>query len=131
MKEYLDKTIKADKCAQYLAEIGTATNSPEELKNNLREVFQCVRTAGLRLTMAKYQFGANKSNSSDEISPHQEWHPRTTKFKSFYKRSNSPEQRPDSKDTSGLYIITKFTFPDYQRISPPFTSLSSRTHQPK
>ena len=54
MREYLDKAIKADKCAQYVDDIGIATNTPEELKNNLREVFQCTRAAGLRLTMAKF-----------------------------------------------------------------------------
>ena len=60
MREYLDKAIKADKCAQYVDDIGIATNTPEELKNNLREVFQCIRAAGLRLSMAKCQFGAKE-----------------------------------------------------------------------
>ena len=36
MREYLDKSIKADKRAQYVDDIGNATNTPEELKNNLR-----------------------------------------------------------------------------------------------
>ena len=43
-----------------LDDIGIATNTPEKLKNNLREVFQCIRAAGLRLTMAKCQFGAKE-----------------------------------------------------------------------
>ena len=53
MREYLDKAKNADKCAQYVDDIGIATNAPEEMKNTLREVFQCIRAAGLRLTMAK------------------------------------------------------------------------------
>ena len=60
MREYLDRVIKADKCAQYVDDIGMATHTAEELKNNLREVFQCIRKAGLRLTMAKCQFGAKE-----------------------------------------------------------------------
>ena len=60
IREYLDKAIKADKCAQYVDDIGIATNTPEELKNNLREVFQRIRSAGLRLTMTKCQFGAKE-----------------------------------------------------------------------
>ena len=60
MREYLDRVIKADKCAQYVDDIGIATHNAEELKINLREVFQCVREAGLRLTMAKCQFGAKE-----------------------------------------------------------------------
>ena len=58
MREYLYKAIKADKCAQYVDDIGIATNTPEELKNTMTEVFQCIRKAGLRLTMAKCQFGS-------------------------------------------------------------------------
>ena len=60
MREYLDSVIKADKCAQYVDEIGKATNTPDELKRNLKDVFQCLGEAGLRLTMAKCQFGAKK-----------------------------------------------------------------------
>ena len=39
MREYLDRVIKADKCAQYVDDIGIATHNSEELKTNLREVF--------------------------------------------------------------------------------------------
>ena len=60
MREYLDRVKKADKCAQYVDDIGIATDTAEELKNNLREVFQCIREAGLRLTIAKCQFGAKE-----------------------------------------------------------------------
>ena len=60
MREYLDRVIKADKCAQYVDDIGIATHNAKELKINLREVFQCVREAGLRLTMAKCQFDAKE-----------------------------------------------------------------------
>ena len=60
MREYLDRIVKADKCAQYVDDIGIATHYAKELKTNLRDVFQCVREAGLRLTMAKCQFGAKK-----------------------------------------------------------------------
>ena len=60
MREYLDKAIKADKCAQYVDNIGIAINTPEELKNILREVFQCICAAGRRLTMVKCQFGAKE-----------------------------------------------------------------------
>ena len=63
MREYLDKAIKAVKCTQFVDDIGIATNSPEELKNNLREVFQCIRAAGRRLTMAKCQLSAKEVES--------------------------------------------------------------------
>ena len=60
MREYLDRVKKADKCAQYVDDIGIATLAADELKINLREVFQCIREAGLRLTMAKSQLDAKE-----------------------------------------------------------------------
>ena len=38
MREFLDKASKADKCAQYVDDIGIATNTSAELKNNDRSV---------------------------------------------------------------------------------------------
>ena len=60
MSENLDRVKKADKCAQYVDDIGIATQTEEELKINLRVVFQCIREASLRLSMAKCEFGAKK-----------------------------------------------------------------------
>ena len=36
MREYLDKVIKADQCAQYVDDIGIAANDAEQLIKNLR-----------------------------------------------------------------------------------------------
>ena len=53
IREYLDPVIKADQCVQYVDDIGIAANTPEQLTKNLRGVFQCLRKAGLKLSMAK------------------------------------------------------------------------------
>ena len=60
MREYPDPVIKADQCAQYVDDIGIATNTPEKLIINLRAVFQCLRKAGLKLNMAKSHFGVQE-----------------------------------------------------------------------
>ena len=60
MREYLDKVIKADQCAQYVDDIGIAANNAEQLINNLRATFQCIQQAGLKLTMHKCHFGATE-----------------------------------------------------------------------
>ena len=60
MREYLDKVIKADQCAQYVDDIGIAVNNAEQLINNLRATFQCIQRAGLKLTMHKCHFGATE-----------------------------------------------------------------------
>ena len=60
MREYLDKVIKADKCAQYVDDIGIAANDAEQLINNLRATFQGIQRAGLKLTMHKCHFRATE-----------------------------------------------------------------------
>ena len=53
IREYLDPVIKADQCAQYVDDTGKAANTPEQLIKHLRAVFQCLRKAGLKVSMAK------------------------------------------------------------------------------
>ena len=60
MREYLDKVIKADQCAQYVDDIGIAANNAEQPFNNLRATFQCIQQARLKLTMHKCHFGATE-----------------------------------------------------------------------
>ena len=56
IREYLDPVIKTDQYAQYVDDIGIAANTPEQLIKNLRAVLQCLRKAGLKLSMAKCHF---------------------------------------------------------------------------
>ena len=60
IREYLDPVIKADQCAQFVDDIGIAANTPDQLIKNLRAVFQCLRNAGLKLSMAKCHFGVQE-----------------------------------------------------------------------
>ena len=60
MREYLDKVIKADQCAQYVDDIGIAANDADHLITNLRATFKCIQEAGLKLTMHKCHFGAKE-----------------------------------------------------------------------
>ena len=49
--------VKADKCAQYVDDIGIAANNVEELVDNIESVFIKIKQAGLKLSMAKCAFG--------------------------------------------------------------------------
>ena len=93
MREYLAKAIKAEKCAQYVDDIGISTNTPDELKNNLKN-------SGSQ--WPNVSSAPRKSNSLGGRSPHQVWHPRATRSRSNYRPSNSPERRKDFKGTSDL-----------------------------
>ena len=56
LREYLDPVIKAHQGAQNVDDIGIAVNTAEQLIKNQRAVFQCLRKAGLKLSMAKCFF---------------------------------------------------------------------------
>ena len=60
MCEYLDPIVKADQCAQYVDDIGIAANNATDLTRNIRAVFECIRQAGLKLTIEKCHFGVRQ-----------------------------------------------------------------------
>ena len=84
MREYLDKVIKADQCAQDVDDIGIAANSVTPLTRNNRTVFECIIQAGFRLTAEKSHFGV-----TEEPLHHKELLPRTTKFKNSWQNRRS------------------------------------------
>ena len=60
MREYFDRVIKADQCAQNIDDLGIAGNDTDQLIKSLRATFKCIREAGLKLTMHKCHFGATE-----------------------------------------------------------------------
>ena len=60
IREYLDTLVKADKCAQYVNDIGIAANNVDEQVLNIEAVFQQIQKAGLKLSMSKCAFGHPK-----------------------------------------------------------------------
>ena len=60
MREYLDKAIKIVQCAQYVDDIDIAANDTKQLCANIRTVFECIRNAGLKPAMSKYNFGVKQ-----------------------------------------------------------------------
>ena len=59
----LDRVLKTDQCAQYVDNFGIAANDVDQLTKNLRSTFECIREAGLKLTMNKCHFGASLKNN--------------------------------------------------------------------
>ena len=93
MREYLDKVIKADQCAQYVDDINIAANDAGHLIANLRATFKCIQEAGLKLTMHKCHFGEKKLIFSDGLLPHKASNPRNRRCKTFWKRPNSRKRK--------------------------------------
>lgn len=78
MRQYLDPCIAADRCFQYVDDVGTASLTADEQVENLQAIFKCIDKSGLRLTMKKCEFGLPKiqflgnSITSQGLSPNKE-----------------------------------------------------------
>ena len=93
MREYLDKVIKADQCAQYVDDIGIAANDADHLIANLRATFKCIQEAGLKLTITNVTLVQKKLIFSDGLLPHKASSPRNRMCRTFWKRPNSRSRK--------------------------------------
>ena len=93
MREYLDPVVKADQSAQYVDDIGIAANNATDLTRNIRAIYQCIRNAGLKLTIEKCHFGVRQVEflgstiSSEGISP------QTHKIQNFLNKLRFPKSK--------------------------------------
>ena len=81
MREYLDPVVKDDQCAQYVDDIGIAANNATDLTRNIRAVFQCIRNAGLKLTIEKCHFGVRQVEFLGRPFHPREYRHKLTRFK--------------------------------------------------
>ena len=93
MREYLDKVIKADQCAQYVDDIGIAANSVTQLISNLRATFECIRTASLKLTMHKCHFGAKEIDFLGRTITPEEVRPQRPRVQNFLDKTKFPKSK--------------------------------------
>ena len=93
MREYLDKVIKADQCAQYVDDIGIAGNDVDHLMTNLRATFKCIQEAGLKLTMHKCHFGAKEIDFLGRTITPQGVKPQKQNVQNFLEKTKFPKSK--------------------------------------
>ena len=93
MREYLDKNIKADQCAQYVDDIGIAANDVDHLMTNLRATFKCIQEAGLKLTMHKCHFGAKEIDFLGRTITPQGVKPQKQNVQNFLEKTKFPKSK--------------------------------------
>ena len=126
IREYLDPAIKADQCAQYVDDIGIAANTPEQLIKNLRAVFQCLRKAGLKLSIAKCHFGVQEVGFFGRTITTKGVAPQKQKVTKFLERVKFPR----SKKAFQRYIVFLNYYRNYiprlaERLTPFFQLLKT------
>ena len=93
MKDYLDKAIKADQCAQYVDDIGIAVNETKQLCVNIKTVFECIRNAGLKLSMSKCHFGLKQVDFLGRTITPDGVAPQVDKVKDFLSKLRFPKSK--------------------------------------
>ena len=109
MQEYLDKLIKAHQRAQYVDDIGIAATSVTQLIRNIRAVFECIRQAGLKLTIEKCHFGETQVEFFGRTITPQEKTPHDHKIQKFLANVRFPK----SKNQVQRYMVFVNSYRSY------------------
>ena len=126
IRECLDPVIKADQCAQYVDDIGIAANTPEQLIKNLRAVFQCLRKAGLKLSMTKCHFGVQEVDLLGRIIKTNEVAPQKQKIAEFLEKVKFPRSKKALQRYIGFLNYYRNYIPRLaERLTPIFQLLKT------
>ena len=129
MREYLDNAIKADQCAQYVDDIGIAANDSTQLCINIKTVFECIRKAGLKLTMAKCHFGVKQVDFLGRTITPEGVSPQTEKVKQFLQKLKFPKSKKALQRYIGFLNYYRNYIPRLSEKLTPFFKLLNQTSQ--
>ena len=90
MREYLDPVVKADQCAQNVDDIRIAANKATDFN---RAVSQCIRQAGLKLTLEKCHFGVRQVEFLGKTISLETLSPQAGKIHTFLNKLRFPQSR--------------------------------------
>ena len=119
----MDRAITADQCAQYVDHIGIAANDTKQLCTNIRPVFECIRNAGLKLSMSKCHFGVKqvvflgRTITPDGVAP------QADKVKDFLSKLRFPKSKKALKRYIGFLSYYRNYIPHISEGLTPFFEL--------
>ena len=127
IREYLDPVIKADQCAQYVDDIGIAADTPEQLFKNMQAVFQCLRKAGLKLSMAKCHFGVQEIDFLGRTITTKGVAPQKQKITKFLEKVKFPRSKKALQKYTGFLNYYRIYIPKLAERLTPFFQLLKTT----
>ena len=127
MREYLDRAIKADQCAQYVDDIGIAANDTKQLYINIKTVFECIRHAGLKLSMSKCHFGVKQVDFLGRTITPDGVAPQADKVKDFLAKLRFPKSKKALQRYIGFLNYYRNYIPRLSERLTPFFKLLKET----
>ena len=126
MREYLDKVIKADQCAQYVDDFGIAANDADHFIANLRATFKFIQEAGLKLTMHKCYFGATEIDFLGRTITSQGVKPQKQNVQNFLEKTKFPKSKKALQRYLSFLIYYRNYVPRFsERLAPFYKILKS------
>ena len=123
MREYLDKVIKADECTQYVDDIGIAANDADHLIKNFKATFECIRHAGLKLTMHKCHFGATEIDFLGRTITPEGVKPQKERITNFLEKTKFPKSKKALQRYLGFLSYYRNYIPRLSEKLAPFFQL--------
>ena len=123
MRLYLDACIAEDKCFQYVDDLGTAAHTFEELLDNLRRIFECIRKSGLKLTVHKCEFGLSEIQFLGSSITTQGMPPNRVKVEKFLKSLKMPKTPKQIRRFIGFFQYFRAFLPKLSERLLPFYTL--------
>ena len=89
----MDPVVKADQCAQYVDDIGIAAKNATDLTRNIRAVLECIRQAGLKLTIEKCHFRVRQIEFIGRTISPNGVSPQSVKIQNFLNKLRFPKSK--------------------------------------
>ena len=129
IQEYLDTLIKADQFAQNVDDIGIAASTVTQLCINIRAVFECIRNAGLKLSMSKCHFGVKQVDFLGRTITPEGVSPQVDKVKGFSAKLTFPKSKKGLQCYIGFLNYYRNYIPRLSERLTPFFKLLKETNK--
>ena len=123
MRMKLDKCISADKCYSYMDDLTSAANGFPNLFDNLKDVFEGVRGAGVKLAIEKCQIGLPKIDFLGSTITSQGISPCIPKVDKFLSKLKMPQTQKQVKRLIGFFQFYRQYLPNLSETLLPFYKL--------
>ena len=128
-REYLDTLIKADPCAHHVDDIGIAANTVTQLCINIRAAFECIRNAGLKLSMSKCHFGGKQVDFLGRTTTPEGVFPQVDKVKDFLAKPKFRRSKKGFQRYIGFLHFYRNYIPRLSERLTPFFKLLKETNK--
>ena len=126
VRSYLDSCLAANLRTQFMDDIGCGVETFEQMIPTLRQIFDCLRKSGLRLTPPKCEFGMTSINFLGNTITPQGQKPETEKIEKFLKQMTLPATVRQVKRLVGFVLFFRSFLPNLAQNLIPWYKLLSK-----